>query len=127
MPALTSATSNRGSDGFKAAARVWPTQATADHVLPYLLVALNGLAVGAVLTWLSSLRITFDVQRMRLKAEGFVPGGISLHNCMLPHGPDAIAFEKASTVVKCVVCGSDLATPAGGRANIKAEIVQELQ
>ena len=36
-------------------------------------------------------------------------------------------FEKASTVVKCVVCGSDLATPAGGRANIKAEIVQELQ
>jgi len=32
------------------------------------------------------------------KPEGFVPGGISLHNCMLPHGPDAVAFEKASTV-----------------------------
>ncbi len=31
------------------------------------------------------------------KAEGFVPGGISLHNCMLPHGPDAATFEKAST------------------------------
>ncbi|MES2185491.1 MAG: homogentisate 1,2-dioxygenase [Pseudomonadota bacterium] len=30
------------------------------------------------------------------KAEGFVPGGISLHNCMLPHGPDAATFEKAS-------------------------------
>lgn len=28
---------------------------------------------------------------------GFVPGGSSLHNCMLPHGPDAEAFEKAST------------------------------
>ena len=28
--------------------------------------------------------------------EGFVPGGISLHNMMLPHGPDAEAFEKAS-------------------------------
>ncbi len=27
---------------------------------------------------------------------GFVPGGISLHNCMLPHGPDIDAFEKAS-------------------------------
>ena len=27
---------------------------------------------------------------------GFVPGGISLHNCMLPHGPDTNAFEKAS-------------------------------
>lgn len=32
------------------------------------------------------------------KPDGFVPGGISLHNCMLPHGPDATAFEKASTV-----------------------------
>jgi len=30
------------------------------------------------------------------KAEGFVPGGISLHNCMLPHGPDAATFERAS-------------------------------
>ncbi len=27
---------------------------------------------------------------------GFVPGGISLHNTMLPHGPDMDAFEKAS-------------------------------
>jgi homogentisate 1,2-dioxygenase len=32
------------------------------------------------------------------KPDGFVPGGISLHNCMLPHGPDATAFEKASSV-----------------------------
>lgn len=31
------------------------------------------------------------------KPEGFVPGGMSLHNCMLPHGPDAEAFEKASS------------------------------
>ncbi len=30
------------------------------------------------------------------KAEGFLPGGVSLHNCMLPHGPDAQAFEYAS-------------------------------
>jgi homogentisate 1,2-dioxygenase len=30
------------------------------------------------------------------KQEGFVPGGMSLHNCMLPHGPDADAFTKAS-------------------------------
>jgi homogentisate 1,2-dioxygenase len=30
------------------------------------------------------------------KPEGFVPGGFSLHNCMLPHGPDAEAFERAS-------------------------------
>jgi homogentisate 1,2-dioxygenase len=30
------------------------------------------------------------------KPEGFRPGGMSLHNCMLPHGPDAQAFEGAS-------------------------------
>ena len=30
------------------------------------------------------------------KPQGFVPGGVSLHNCMLPHGPDHEAFEKAS-------------------------------
>ena len=31
------------------------------------------------------------------KAEGFVPGGASLHNCMSPHGPDAETFDKASS------------------------------
>ncbi|QOL48717.1 homogentisate 1,2-dioxygenase [Massilia litorea] len=31
------------------------------------------------------------------KAEGFVPGGASLHNCMSGHGPDAATFDKAST------------------------------
>ena len=30
------------------------------------------------------------------KAEGFVPGGASLHNCMTGHGPDADTFAKAS-------------------------------
>ena len=30
------------------------------------------------------------------KPQGFVPGGFSLHNAMLPHGPDAEAFAKAS-------------------------------
>ena len=31
------------------------------------------------------------------KPEGFKPGGASLHNSMVPHGPDADAFEKASS------------------------------
>jgi homogentisate 1,2-dioxygenase len=31
------------------------------------------------------------------KAEGFVPGGMSLHNCMSAHGPDAATYEQAST------------------------------
>jgi homogentisate 1,2-dioxygenase len=29
------------------------------------------------------------------KAEGFAPGGASLHNCMSGHGPDAATYEKA--------------------------------
>jgi homogentisate 1,2-dioxygenase len=31
------------------------------------------------------------------KAEGFVPGGASLHNCMSGHGPDAETYERASS------------------------------
>ncbi|MEX0346966.1 MAG: homogentisate 1,2-dioxygenase [Rhizobiaceae bacterium] len=30
------------------------------------------------------------------KEEGFVPGGMSLHNMMLPHGPDLMGFDKGS-------------------------------
>ena len=30
------------------------------------------------------------------KPDGFMPGGMSLHNMMIPHGPDNDAFEKAS-------------------------------
>ncbi|MBL8362149.1 MAG: homogentisate 1,2-dioxygenase [Rubrivivax sp.] len=30
------------------------------------------------------------------KPEGFRPGGMSLHNAFVPHGPDAEAFDKAS-------------------------------
>jgi homogentisate 1,2-dioxygenase len=30
------------------------------------------------------------------KAEGFVPGGASLHNSMSGHGPDAATWERAS-------------------------------
>ncbi|QOY63906.1 homogentisate 1,2-dioxygenase [Lysobacter sp. H21R4] len=37
------------------------------------------------------------------KAEGFVPGGSSLHNSMTGHGPDAATFDKASE--------ADLSTP----------------
>jgi homogentisate 1,2-dioxygenase len=29
------------------------------------------------------------------KAEGFLPGGISIHNCMSAHGPDLATFRKA--------------------------------
>lgn len=29
------------------------------------------------------------------KKEGFSPGGISIHNCMTPHGPDHVSYDKA--------------------------------
>ena len=29
------------------------------------------------------------------KAAGFVPGGMSLHNCMSAHGPDRATFDRA--------------------------------
>jgi homogentisate 1,2-dioxygenase len=32
------------------------------------------------------------------KPQGFVPGGFSLHNTMLPHGPDVTAFEHSSNM-----------------------------
>jgi homogentisate 1,2-dioxygenase len=34
--------------------------------------------------------------RYDAKEEGFPPGAVSLHNQMLPHGPDADAYEKAT-------------------------------
>src|SRR5438445_291757 len=30
------------------------------------------------------------------KASGFLPGGVSIHNCMAAHGPDRATFDKAS-------------------------------
>jgi homogentisate 1,2-dioxygenase len=36
------------------------------------------------------VRGTYDA-----KAEGFLPGGASLHNCMSAHGPDRATYEKA--------------------------------
>jgi homogentisate 1,2-dioxygenase len=35
--------------------------------------------------------------RYDARADGFLPGGASLHNCMIGHGPDASTFAQAST------------------------------
>jgi homogentisate 1,2-dioxygenase len=43
--------------------------------------------------YMGLVRGTYDA-----KAEGFAPGGGSLHNCMSGHGPDAATFERASSV-----------------------------
>jgi homogentisate 1,2-dioxygenase len=36
--------------------------------------------------------------RYDAKAEGFAPGGASLHNTFASHGPDAVTFDRASSV-----------------------------
>ncbi|MCD6478082.1 MAG: 30S ribosomal protein S27e [Candidatus Aenigmarchaeota archaeon] len=39
---------------------------------------------------------------------------------------EQIIFSNSSSVVKCLVCGSVLAEPTGGMADIKAKILKEL-
>jgi small subunit ribosomal protein S27e len=37
-----------------------------------------------------------------------------------------IVFTHASTLVKCEICGSTIAKPSGGKAEIRGEIVEKL-
>jgi len=39
---------------------------------------------------------------------------------------EQIVFSRASTQVRCQICGSILAEPTGGRARIRGEIIEEL-
>ena len=41
------------------------------------------------------------------KAEGFLPGGISIHNSFIPHGPDSEAFTAATNAELVPVKGPD--------------------
>jgi small subunit ribosomal protein S27e len=34
-----------------------------------------------------------------------------------------VIFSNAASVVRCNICGSTLAEPTGGKANIKGEII----
>ena len=40
---------------------------------------------------------------------------------------EQIVFGKASTVVNCAVCGTTLATPTGGKAQIDHDIVETVE
>jgi small subunit ribosomal protein S27e len=40
---------------------------------------------------------------------------------------EQIVFGKASTTVNCAVCGTTLATPTGGKAEIDHEIVETVE
>jgi small subunit ribosomal protein S27e len=38
-----------------------------------------------------------------------------------------ILFNKSATEVKCQVCGATLARPSGGKAELRAEVVEPLK
>jgi small subunit ribosomal protein S27e len=40
---------------------------------------------------------------------------------------EQIIFGSASTHVRCVICGRTLAEPTGGKANIKAQIIEVME
>ncbi|MDD2470856.1 MAG: 30S ribosomal protein S27e [Methanocorpusculum sp.] len=40
---------------------------------------------------------------------------------------EQLVFEKATSVVECNVCGRVLAEPTGGKAALKAEIVESFE
>jgi len=40
---------------------------------------------------------------------------------------EQIVFEKASSVVSCAVCGTTLARPAGGKADVEGEVTETVE
>ena len=54
------------------------------------------------------------------KKSGFIR--VKCHQC----GNEQIIFGKASTKVKCISCNEVLAVPRGGKAAVKAEILELL-
>lgn len=40
---------------------------------------------------------------------------------------EQVTFGKASTVVKCLVCGKVLAEPTGGKTKVKSRILEVLE
>ena len=44
---------------------------------------------------------------------------VKCHDCM----NEQIIFNKANIVVKCLICGSTLALPRGGKARVKSKVL----
>ena len=40
---------------------------------------------------------------------------------------ESVLFSNSATTVSCELCGSTLATSAGGRARVVAKVVEELE
>jgi small subunit ribosomal protein S27e len=37
---------------------------------------------------------------------------------------EQVVFEKASSIINCLVCGSIVSKPTGGKAKISAEVIE---
>ncbi len=42
-------------------------------------------------------------------------------------GNEQVIFQRAATVVNCLVCGATLATPTGGAARVTGDVVATLE
>lgn len=42
-------------------------------------------------------------------------------------GNEQIAFDRPATHVKCNVCGATLVTPAGGKGQVRGQLLGEVQ
>jgi small subunit ribosomal protein S27e len=40
---------------------------------------------------------------------------------------EQVLFNKASTIVYCHICGTEIAVPSGGKAKIKGEILEVIE
>ena len=40
---------------------------------------------------------------------------------------EQIIFEKPSSIIKCLVCDEVIASPKGGKGNIKAQVLEVLE
>ena len=40
---------------------------------------------------------------------------------------EQVVFEKASSTVACAVCGTTLARPTGGKADLEGEVVETVE
>jgi small subunit ribosomal protein S27e len=55
-----------------------------------------------------------------------MPGSYHVVECP-DCGNEQTVFGKASTEVLCAVCGSTLATPTGGKADLAGEVVDTVE
>ena len=41
-------------------------------------------------------------------------------------GNEQVLFNKVTTIIRCSVCGATMATPKGGKAELKGSVVEVL-